>query len=175
MRQFNSLLVLAISLLLASCSMFEQQEQSPMLVAGNFLVFTPGDTIPHDTLRVSSPQGDFVLDTLSMTDSVRFVLMLGGYYNSLTTFSASWDSTRVRMSYDLSKVLEAIDGNSEQLVSRPGELVLPFKSGYNYVSFPVSYVPVASSTPSAFDVQMTLRSDAKQYNNATLKFIQPLK
>lgn len=142
-----------------------------MLVAGNFLSYNTQDTSKVDTLRTVNTTNGYLMDTISMLDSVRFVIILGSYTNNLVSFSAEWDTTALTMNYDISKILEALDVNNESFQVTPGKVNLIFKTTYNYASFPVSYQ--ARKTGDHL-VNMAVTSDSKFPENK-LKFIQPVR
>ena len=120
-----------------------------------------------DTLMATWKDSRYLLDTISVNDTVYFGVAFGSYSNNLLGALITFDSTQLAFTLELDKsIKEALLPESDV---KNGQL--KFQSGYNLVTFPVWYRPLK---PGTFDLQFTVESDSKS-SPVTYFFRQPVK
>lgn len=163
--------VFLLPLFFTSCNLSGESNYTPSIY-----FIKPPVVNGQDTLKISSADesGLFLMDTIKVGDTVKFVLRLEGYANKLTYFS-----------------LKHTPANAAKLILPPvSKMDSLFKSNSDYekgdfymdplhstLFFVFDYVAVEPSTDAKLDLQLT--SDAKFKNGfgsnvATIKFKTPI-
>ena len=174
MRRFLYFLLVVASVvcLLGSCKNTDNAEYTPYI---SFSVFLRNPVFSHDsivgcedTLRIAydSSSNKYLLDTVSLSDTVVFVVGFGSRGNDLKAALVTYDSAALAMRCDLSKEIEEV--LTEQSDVRKTQLY--FVKGYNFVLFPMGYKPrKAGVHQMVFEVQ----SDSK-YSPVKHTLVQPV-
>ena len=124
----------------------------------------------QDTVLLSydNASGSYLADTIELFDTVLFVVGFGSRGNDLEWVTIETDTTMLQMSYSYSKeIYDVLDTEG----SKPEAGTLSFKSGYNFVMFPVQYTALKSGSA---NLKFTVASDS-QYSPLSLSIIQPVR
>lgn len=166
MKHFLFAAAVAVSVVLASCSLTESSQYSPRVTAGT-IVCSHADTVWNDTLRAIPREGIYRIDTIHVGDTVRFPVAVMSYTNHLVRFSVVYDTLALALQIDSVELLqEGLDMD----LSQPERGKLEFKSGYNYAAFPIRYIPLKAGAP---EIQLLVESDSK-YPKSVLQMTQPV-
>lgn len=170
MRKFVSCLFIASVLALAMVSCKTKAEYTPYISLSAFLLNPEykNDSIVgcEDTVMVAydASMGCYVLDTVSVSDTVVFVAGFGSRGNDLLSATITADTMAMAFRYKLNDDIHA----ALQPSSSEKDMKLYFNSGYNFVCFPMSYIPKKQG---AHKVTFTVTSDSK-FSPATVIVVQ---
>lgn len=161
---------IALSVLMASCSLNQQAQYTPQLQCRNLICYH-ADSLYRDTLKVDkvNENGVYKMKPIHRGDTVRGVMILNAVTNTLIGFSISYDSTQMIVGIDS---VEQIQSFKEALLdtSDPAHGVLRFKPMYNTAVFPFHYIPLKTGSA---DLKLTVESDSK-YSPSSISMTQPV-
>lgn len=166
MKRFIFPLWVGIAAIVSSCSLKEQSQYTPQVVL-SYLVCSHVDPAGTDTLRFTQNEdSSFKMDTIHVGDTVRFSVALNSYTNTLTGFSAVWDTTALALTLDsIESIRSGLDA-----ASAPEKGILRFNPGYNFAAFPMHYI---TRKAGVHNLTLTVESDSK-YSPSVLKLMQPV-
>lgn len=132
------------------------------------------DSIPGDTLRLKMEKDEYVLDTIAVGDSVRFLVYGQAYANNLVSLVFTYDAAVVDLTFPKKEkmkpeFLAALDTTKTDIAH--GKFF--FLPGYNGVSLEVKYRPLVIGSHS---ISIAVKSDANSErvpNESTINFKQP--
>ena len=154
-------------LVLGACKQKEEPQSTPRIYMSYFTVNRFGSSGPADTLQVNTVDNTYVVDSISVGDTVHVDILLNAVSNLLTSFVVKMDTTQMKPTFSIYKQLdEALTADSE-----PEKGIFNFKVGYSGATIPMSYIARKSATVS---VTMTVSSDS-QYSPSSLSFKQPIR
>ena len=161
---------IALSVLMASCSLNQQAQYTPQLQCRNLICYH-ADSLYRDTLKVDTvyENGVYKMKPIHRGDTVRGVIVLNAVANTLKGFSIAYDSTQMTIGIDS---VEQIASFKEALLdtSDPAHGVLHFKPMYNIAVFPFHYIPLKTGSA---DLKLTVESDSK-YPLYSILMTQPV-
>lgn len=169
-----SLVVVALSM--NSCFNNLESHTTPQIMFGHVYVNPQfsNDTLvsAKDTLRekYNYELGLSYLDTMQLGDTVMFSSLFSSDMNNLVNITASYDTTRVQLWFDVNVNDEKVK-NALASDSKPEKGVLNFNPMYNMVTFPIYIVPQVVGTHS---IKITVTSDSKYPTNSAA-FMMPVK
>ncbi len=167
MKKYIFCTIAIVLFLLSACKQNSEEPQSSPRIYMSYFVSFPSGGGKVDTLELKTDKGRYVVDTISVGDTVRFDLLLNAVTNTLTSFVFKNDTNylnmRVNVTTDLQKGLAAD--------TKLADGVLYFQTGYSAAIVPMIYIARKSGTT---DVDMTL-SSTSTYSPATLSFTQPIR
>lgn len=155
---FSCLFAALCVLGLFSCT--TKSEFTPYISFSSFLrnPVLSGDTIIgcQDTIQIAedSQLKAFVLDTIGLGDTAVFVVGFGSRGNDLISATIETDTMAMSFRCSLNDVIRGVLRPS----SSEKDMRFDFVSGYNFVSFPVFYVPKKMG---AHKMVFTVNSDSK--------------
>lgn len=148
----------------ASCKMKSTAESTPIIY---FSYFVRSDSVHTDTLRVKEIDAKtLLLDTISVKDTVTFILGLNAVFNELDSLSASFPASR----------MEGVIGVKEEwFIKQKTDIVkghFKFQPYMVEVPIPMQYIPTASGTDT---LTFYLKSTTTVYNAVQRTIIQPVR
>ncbi len=153
--------------LLSACKTNEEPQSSPRIYMSYFTVTHQGSSAKADTLGVKTVGDTYVLDSISVGDTVRVDILLNAVTNTLNDFVFETDTNLIKYNFISYKELEsALTGDSDL-----SKGIFYFKSGYNAASLPLFYIARKSGNA---NVSMKVSSDSK-YSPSSLSFTQPVR
>ncbi|MFZ4582166.1 MAG: hypothetical protein ACOYM7_05900, partial [Paludibacter sp.] len=166
-------IVLIIIPILSSCNLDVSSNYTPRISFLQAPILQNGDSL-H--IKYTSTEGEFLMDTISVGDTVMFVLHLNAYSNNLTNFVISQSADSVsRLVLPNKSSLDSITlPTSDYKLGR-----FAFKPNYSMMIFSFGYVATNTTKNSKFSVY--LESDAKfdmgfmGRNSHSFKLITPIK
>lgn len=130
---------------LTSCHT-NQQDFVPYITTSSFYLnpIYSGDTIigAQDTFQLKKVDDCYMLDTISLTDTVVFMVGFGSYANNLTATRVTFDTTQLNMSSKIPQEIRDILLPASDIRN----LQLFLNSGYNFLAMPLGYRPLQSGT-----------------------------
>ncbi len=150
-----------MSLALVSCLDNADSQYTPHISTS---VFTCNTT---DTLLVRPDINGYRLDTVSLGDTVRFVVEFNALSNNLLTARIAWDSLSTKLT------IGKLDSITNVLLpsSEPDAGVFNLPTGYQAIVLPVEFVAIKAGLPT---LVFTAESDSK-YSPAEVKLKTPIK
>lgn len=169
-----SLVVVALSM--NSCFNNLESHTTPQMMFG-YVYVNPqfsNDTLvsAKDTLRekYNYELGLSYLDTMQLGDTVMFSSLFSSDMNNLVNITASYDTTRVQLWFDVNVNDEKVK-NALASDSKPEKGVLNFNPMYHMVTFPIYIVPQKTGVHA---IKITVTSDSKYPTNSA-PFMLPVK
>ena len=170
MKKITYCLVCLVLVGLASCGS-NQQDYTPYVTTSSFYLnpIYSGDTIiaAQDTLSLHIQDDHYVLDTISVTDTLVFMVGFGSYANNLTATLITFDTTQLNMSSKIPEEVRKILLPTSDIRN----LQLYLNSGYNFLALPMGYRPLKSGT---HRVTFTVESDS-EFSPRSLVIDQPVR
>ena len=167
MKKYIFCTITIVLFLLSACKQNSEEPQSSPRIYMSYFVSSPSGGAKKDTLNLKAVNGRYVVDSISVGDTVRFDLLLNAVTNTLTSFTFKNDTNyldmRVNVYTDLQKGL-----TSE---SKLADGILFFQTGYSAAMVPMMYIARKSGST---NVDMTL-SSTSTYSPSTLSFTQPIR
>lgn len=167
MKKYIFCTIAIVLFLLSACKQNAEEPQSSPRIYMSYFVSSPSGGGKLDTLNLKADKGRYLVDTISVGDTVRFDLLLNAITNTLTSFAFKNDTNylymRVNVPADLQK------GLTDDTKLEDG--ILYFKTGYSAAIVPMVYIARKSGTT---NVDMTL-SSTSSYSPSTLSFTQPIR
>ncbi len=157
---------IAIGAIMASCSLDQESQVTPQM-GFSYPLCSHADSLYTDTLKVVlNENGIYKVDSIHTGDTVRFMVALNAYPNSLTAFSIGYDSTILSVRIDSTEKLQSglLD------TSDPEHGKLYFNPTCVGARFPIRYIPLKAGSA---DIKLTVESDSK-YSPNSLSMIQPI-
>ncbi len=153
--------IFCMSLALVSCLDNADSQYTPHISTS---VFTCNTT---DTLLVRPDINGYRLDTVSLGDTVRFVVEFNALSNNLLTARIAWDSLCTKLT------IGKLDSITNVLLpsSEPDAGVFNLPTGYQAIVLPVEFVAIKAGSPT---LVFTAESDSK-YSPAEVKLKTPIK
>ena len=167
MKKYFFCTITIVLFLLSACKQNSEEPQSTPRIYMSYFVSSPSGGGKVDTLDLKTEKGRYVVDTISVGDTVRFDLLLNAVSNTLTSVVFKNDTNYLNMRFNVSADLQK--GLTDDTKLTDG--VLYFKTGYSAAIVPMIYIARKSGTT---DVEMTL-SSTSTYSPATLSFTQPIR
>ena len=170
MRKLINCLVVVLAVAIAMVSCKTKSDYTPYISISSFLLNPEyeNDSIVgcEDTVKVAydASLDCYVLDTVSVSDTVVFVAGFGSRCNDVLSATITADTMSMAFRYRLNDDSHA----ALQPSSSEKDMKLYFNSGYNFVCFPVTYIP---KKPGAHKVTFTVTSDSK-FSPATVVVMQ---
>ena len=169
--KIKSFLLLTV-LVCAMTSCFNQtgSHTTPQMMFGNLYVNPQfvGDSLigAKDTLgtHYNVELGMEYLDTIQLGDTIVFPALFTSDMNNLVGVSATYDTTRVRLWFEIDADDQSI-AKALAAGSQPEKGLLLFNPMYNMVSFPIYMVPQSAG---AHPIKITVTSDSKYPTNSAI-------
>jgi hypothetical protein len=160
-------------LIFSSCNLDSLSNYTPRISFLRAATLQNGDSL---NIKYTSTDGEFLLDTVSVGDTVMFLLHLNAYSNNLTKFMLSQSADSVsRLVLPEKASLDSITLPTSDF--KAGKFV--FKPNYSMMVFSFGYV--AKSPTNTGKLSVYLESDAKfgasimGSNTHSFKLITPIK
>lgn len=160
-------------LIFSSCNLDSLSNYTPRISFLRAATLQNGDSL---NIKYTSTEGEFLLDTVSVGDTVMFLLHLNAYSNNLTKFMLSQSADSVsRLVLPEKSSLDSITLPTSDY--KAGKFV--FKPNYSMMVFSFGYV--AKSPTNTGKLSVYLESDAKfgtslmGSNTHSFKLITPIK
>lgn len=149
---------------LTACEMKNEAESTPMFY---FSYFIHSNATKTDTLRcVQTASNIITVDTISVADTVSFVIGADAVYNALDSLSVSWNHAKMSATF-------AVD--QAWFISSSTDVAnghFKFQPYYRGVNMPMVYVPTVSGTDT---ITLYLRSTTTVYGPTSMQIIQPVR
>ena len=153
--------------LLGACKKNEEPQSSPRIYLSYFTVHYLNSTSEPDTLGVTTVDNIYVVDSVSVGDTVHVDILLNAVTNILTGFTVKTDTTILKPTFVMYKDLE----NALTAESDLNNGIFKFQTGYSGATIPMNLIVRASGAP---NVTLTVTSDS-QYSPGELIFKQPVR
>lgn len=167
MKKYIFCTIAIVLFLLSACKQNSEEPQSSPRIYMSYFVSFPSGGGKVDTLELKTDKGRYVVDTISVGDTVRFDLLLNAVTNTLTSFVFKNDTNYLNMHFNVTADLQKSLTDDTKLTDG----ALYFQTGYSAAIVPMIYIARKSGTT---DVDMTL-SSTSTYSPATLSFTQPIR
>ncbi len=167
MKRVVFFIVIAVSVMTASCSLDQQSQYTPLLKCMNMVCYHT-DSLYRDTLKYEKvdEKGVYKMKAIHKGDTVRAVIVLNAVTNTLTGFSITYDSTELIAQVDSVECIQ----HALLDTSDPAHGKLYFKPAFTYAAFPIHYIPLKTGSA---DIKLTVESDSK-YSPNSLSMTQPV-
>lgn len=150
---------------LSSCKWQSVDNRTPEMAVTNFRCHHPG-VAKVDTLYGRSTKDGFVMDTITVGDTVSCFAILNSFNNNLVSYRAKWDTA----AYSVRIVTDSIKVSLDEAGSYPDQGSLVFKPGYCIAVVPFIYV---ARKAGSHTFEMTVASDCG-ISDMSLNFTQPV-
>ncbi len=152
---------------LTACKQNEEPQSTPRIYLSYFTVNHFGGSGKADTLKVKTVDDAYVLDSVSVGDTVHVEMMVNAVTNMLESFVVKMDTSEMKPTFTLYTELQNALTND----SKPEEGIFNFKVGYSAGTIPMYYIARKSCTAT---VKLTVSSDS-EYSPSSLTFQQPIR
>lgn len=172
MKKTFFILMLAFSALTLNSCLEGYNDSTPQLQT---YVFEHNwqDSVAGDTLRCKFEKDEYVMDTIAVGDSVRFLVYANAFANNLVSLVFNYDAAVVDLTFPKEKMtkefLAALDTTKTDIAH--GKYY--FLPGYNGAAVEVKYRPLVVGSHS---ISIAVKSDANSErvpNENSLNFKQP--
>lgn len=167
MKKYIFCAIALVLFLLSACKKKEEPQSSPRIYM-SYLTRNPATwTGKVDTLNVQIISDTYVVDSISVGDTIHVDVLLNAVTNQLMGFTLETDTTYLKYTIEQYKeLIEAITSDSD---IEHG--IIHFKIGYSAASLPLYYIARKSGKAT---VSMKVTSDS-EYSPSTLSFTQPIR
>lgn len=173
MRKFFVLIsVSVVAFLMTGCLDDYQSDYTPEIMISTMYVnpiFVNDSLVgAKDTLGLSYDTKDYayVMDTLSLGDTLMFSAAYYTVSNNLVAVKINWDTTETALWYTLTADIEKVLTDRSDVAA--GQLY--FNPGYNLVAFSKYVMPKRDGRTS---FSLTVESDSK-FSSSSIKFVLPV-
>ena len=156
-----------VLVLFSACKENEEPQSTPRIYMSYFTVNRLGGSGAADTLNVRTVGDSYVVDSISVGDTVHVDILLNAVTNLLTGFVVQMDTTILMPTFSMYTELE----QALAADSKPEEGIFNFLTGYSGATIPMHYVARKTSTAT---VTLTVSSNS-EYSPSSLTFKQPVR
>lgn len=164
MKNIPYLFLCLIALTISSCDLTSTSNTTPEIyIMGGSPLLNGTDTL---SIVYSNSDSKYILDTISVNDTVQFGFIFYSYANNIEYISIAADTNYINVDYGSTNTLDSLFLSTSNYAT--GLFQLPL--GINQVYFPYKYIPQKAGND--INMTITVKSDADMdanYKTFTLK------